>query len=116
MALLLNWAVITAACAAVCAVARWVGQHVDDADEKRSQRDWQLMCEALGLEDLAAPSDEPSTTSLAHSPACRVCESTLTEAVRSTVDATTSPRVRRSCSTVSTMVNEASSRVEHKAL
>ncbi len=53
MALLLDFAVIAVVCAVSCAVARWVGQRVDNGDEERSQRQWQLMCEALGLEDLA---------------------------------------------------------------
>lgn len=79
MALLLNLAVIVFVCAASCAVARWVGQRVDNADKKPSQRQWQLMCEALGLEDLPAADFD---TSPAPSPASLVREATLTAAVR----------------------------------
>ena len=51
--LAISWAVIVA----VCAAARWVGQRVDTADNELSRRQWELMCEALGLDDLAAAAD-----------------------------------------------------------
>ena len=75
MALILSCALI-----AVCTLFRLVGQRVDDAEERRSRRQWQVMCEALGLEDLA-PRDEPSTPSPAQSPAA-ACGTRRAEAVR----------------------------------
>ena len=50
MALLPRWADIVA----VCAKARWVGLRADTADKELSRRQWELMCEALGLDDLSA--------------------------------------------------------------
>jgi len=49
MALVLSGALI-----AVCTLVRLVGQRLDDAEERRSRRQWQVMCEALDLEDFAA--------------------------------------------------------------
>jgi hypothetical protein len=51
--LLSTWALVAAVCAAGCAVARLVGRRLDDAEARRSRRQWQLMCEALDAEDLA---------------------------------------------------------------
>ncbi len=59
MALALSCALI-----AICTLVRLVGQRADDAEERRSRRQWQVMCEALGLEDFAADFDEPSIPSL----------------------------------------------------
>ncbi len=77
MALVLSCALI-----AVCTLVRLVGKRVDDAEERRSRRQWQVMCEALGLEDLAADADESSTASPALSPAPPAHEATLTEVAR----------------------------------
>ena len=77
MALVLSCALI-----AVCTVVRLVGQQVDNAERERSRRQWHVMCEALGLQDLAADADEPSITSPScPSPAPTARESTLTDAV-----------------------------------
>ena len=50
------WGVTFVVCAACCAVASLVGQRLDEAEVRRSRRQWKLMCEALDLTDL--PSDE----------------------------------------------------------
>ena len=54
MALVLSGALI-----AVCTLVRLVGQRLDDAEDRRSRRQWQVMCEALDLEDFAAVADQP---------------------------------------------------------
>ncbi len=84
MALLLNWAVIAVVCAALCAVARLVGQHVDDAEQRRSRRQWQMMCEALGAEDLTAdhPWERSTTSATWPTPAPPARETIPTESVR----------------------------------
>ena len=56
--------VLSCALVAVCTLVRLVGQRVDDAEERRSRRQWQVMCEALGLEVFAEDADEPSIPSL----------------------------------------------------
>ena len=71
--------VLSCALVAICTLVRVVGQRVDDAEERRSRLQWQVMCEALGLKDLAADADELSTTSPSRpSPAPTARESTLT--------------------------------------
>jgi hypothetical protein len=52
--LLWMWALIVAACAVTYAIARFVGKRLDAAEARQSLRQWQLMCEALGAEDLSA--------------------------------------------------------------
>ena len=59
MALILGCALI-----AVCTLVRLIGQRIDEAEERRSRQQWQLMCEALDLEDFAAVADQPSIPSL----------------------------------------------------
>ena len=77
MALILSCALI-----AVCTLFRLVGRRVDDAEERRSRRQWQVMCGALGLVDLAADADEPSSPTPAQSSAAPARETPLAEAVR----------------------------------
>ena len=64
-----TWALIVAVCAVGSAVARLVGQRFDDAEAARSLQQWQLMCEALEIEDFAEEflddAYECSTTSTA---------------------------------------------------
>ena len=82
--LFLTWALIAAVCAASCAIARWVGQRVDNAEKERSRRQWRLMCEELDLEDLPADHAYERATnspSWPH-PALPAGETTPTEAVR----------------------------------
>jgi hypothetical protein len=77
MALIFSCALI-----ALCTLVRLVGHRVHDAEERRSRRQWRVMCEALGLEDLADDADEPSTASPALSPAPPADETMLTEVAR----------------------------------
>jgi hypothetical protein len=58
-----TWALIVAVCTAGCAVARLVGERLDDAEAARSLQQWQLMCEALEVEDFADHTYHRSTAS-----------------------------------------------------
>ena len=84
MALLWNWAVIAAVCAVLCAAARLVGHHMDDAEARRSRRQWQVMCEALGAEDFTAdhPGQHSTPSATRAEPAPPAREPIPTEAMR----------------------------------
>ena len=82
MSLFWTWAVIAAVCAASGAVARWVGRRVDDAEKERSRRQWQLMCDAVGAEDLSGDQANDSSTTSPTPPRPAPARELPTEAVR----------------------------------
>ena len=83
VSLIWTWAVIAVVCAASCAVVRWVGQRVDNAEKERSRRQWQLMCNAVGAEDLSGDhANDSSTTSPTRPRPAPPASEMPTEAVR----------------------------------
>jgi hypothetical protein len=61
MALFGIWGITFVVCAVCCAIASLVGQRLDEAEARRSRRQWKLMCEALDLTDLPSDGRERAT-------------------------------------------------------
>jgi hypothetical protein len=78
------WILIGGVCAAGCAVARFVGRRVDDAEQQQSRRQWQTMCQALGAEGLGPshPNDRVTSSPVSPRHASPDREAIPTEAVR----------------------------------